>query len=227
MFEKSLRHLASTLPSIRKLNKIERYVRVSVAGILSCSMTISFVAESSHAMNDRPQKNSKPALEELRQMGQKIADAVLAKDIPALLNYDRRDWRSQDQKDLKHQNSELYCYLFDSSCISSKKERSVYEKMSRVRQLGIKVIDGGKSSYNRQRYAFLFFYDRSAFLKRCSDRRNSFVRKDLIGLLCGHSQQLARNGSQLALFLILQRIHFAHPNNDTPDDNFPVTEIEA
>jgi hypothetical protein len=92
-------------------------------------------------------------------MGQKIADAVLAKDIPALLNYDRHDWRSQDQKDLKDRSSELYCYLFDSSCISSKKERSVYEKMSQVRQLGIKVIDGGKSSHNHQRYAFLFFYE--------------------------------------------------------------------
>jgi hypothetical protein len=140
-------------------------------------MAISFVVEPSHAMNDRPQKNSKPALEELRQIGQKVADAVLAKDIPALLNYDRHDWRSQDQKDLKDRNSELYCYLFDSSCISSKKERSVYEKMSQVRQLGIKVIDGGKSSYNHQRYALLFFNDRSAVSEKTL-RSSEFLCKE-------------------------------------------------
>ncbi len=119
------------------------------------------IADLSCATNQGPQKKPDQALEELHQLGIKIADAVKAKDIPSLLNYARRDMRSQDEITLKDQKSDLYCYLFDSSCITWKRQRSVYEKISQAQRLGIKAIDGGKSPYDGHRYAFLFFYDSS------------------------------------------------------------------
>lgn len=132
-----------------------------IAGILIWTMLASFFAERSLATNQKPLKKSDQALQDLHDMGMRIADAVVAKDIPTLLNYGRRDLRSEDENSLRNQKSELYCYLFDSSCITWKKQRSVYEKISQAQRRGIKVVDGGKSPYDGHRYASLFFYDSS------------------------------------------------------------------
>ncbi len=96
-------------------------------------------------------------------MGEKISRAVLDKDIPTLLAYDRADLRSADEVSLKNTKSDLYCYIFDSDCITwgSGNWRSVYEKLSQAHQLEIKV-SVSSSPYDRQTYGNLFFYDASA-----------------------------------------------------------------
>ena len=98
----------------------------------------------------------------LHLIGEKISKAVLDKDIPALLAYDRADLRSADEVSLKNTKSDLYCYIFDSECITwgSGNWRSVYDKLSQARQLQIKV-SVSSSPYDRQTYGNLFFYDAS------------------------------------------------------------------
>jgi len=95
-------------------------------------------------------------------MGEKISKAVLDKDIATLLTYDRADLRSADEVSLKNTKSDLYCYIFDSDCITwgSGNWRSVYDKLAQARQLEIKV-SVSSSPYDRQTYGSLFFYDAS------------------------------------------------------------------
>ena len=100
---------------------------------------------------------------DLRKVGEAIARAVLDKDIPALLTYDRADLRALDEVSLKNPKSDLYCYIFDTDCITwgDGSWRSVYDKFSQAHALGIKVILSS-SPYDRQLYGNLFFYDASA-----------------------------------------------------------------
>ncbi|SRR6267154_710380 len=104
---------------------------------------------------------SDAALDSLRQIGNVVARAILDKDTTALLRYDRADLRAEDESSLKNPKSDLYCFLFDSTCIADK-SRSVYDKLANSSQPTIKVRDGGKSKLDGLRYATLFFYDKSA-----------------------------------------------------------------
>ena len=124
----------------------------------------------------RPQaKQTKPsnalprgtASRSLHLMGEKISKAVLDKDIPTLLTYDRADLRSADEVSLKNTKSDLYCYIFDSECITwgSGNWRSVYDKLAQARQLEIKV-SVSSSPHDRQTYGSLFFYDASAISEK-------------------------------------------------------------
>ena len=99
----------------------------------------------------------------LRKIGDGVAKAVLDKNIQALLTYDRADLRSVDEVSLKNPKSDLYCYIFDSDCITwgSGNWRSVYDKLSQAHQLEIKA-SVTSSPYDRQTYGSLFFYDASA-----------------------------------------------------------------
>jgi hypothetical protein len=99
----------------------------------------------------------------LHKIGETVAKAVLEKDIQALLTYDRADLRSADEVSLKNTKSDLYCYIFDSECITwgSGNWRSVFDKLSQAHQLQIKV-SVSSSPYDRQLYGNLFFYDASA-----------------------------------------------------------------
>ena len=100
---------------------------------------------------------------DLRKVGEAVAKAVLDRNIQALLAYDRADLRSADEVSLKNTKSDLYCYIFDSDCITwgSGNWRSVYDKLSQAHQLEIKV-SLSSSPYDRQSYGSLFFYDASA-----------------------------------------------------------------
>jgi len=106
---------------------------------------------------------ARTASKTLYLMGEKISRAVLEKDIPTLLSYDRSDLRSQDEDSLKNNKSDLYCYIFDSECITwgDGTWRSVYDKLSSAHPLKIKVVLVN-SRYDRQIYGSLFFYDASA-----------------------------------------------------------------
>jgi len=100
---------------------------------------------------------------DLHKIGEAIAKAVLDKNIATLLTFDRTDLRSQDEESLRNTKSNLYCYIFDSECITwgDGNWRSVYEKLSQAHPLQIKV-SVSSSRYDRQLYGSLFFYDASA-----------------------------------------------------------------
>jgi len=99
----------------------------------------------------------------LRKVGEAVAKAVLDKNIQVLLAYDRADLRSADEVSLKNTKSDLYCYIFDSDCITwgDGTWRSVYDKLSQAHQLEIKV-NVARSPYDRQLYGNLLFYDAAA-----------------------------------------------------------------
>jgi hypothetical protein len=99
---------------------------------------------------------------DLRRLGEALATAVLDKNIQALLTYDRGDLRSLDAASLKNTKSNLYCYIFDSDCITwgDGTWRSVYDKLSEAHRLEIKV-SLARSPYDRQLYGSLLFYDRA------------------------------------------------------------------
>jgi hypothetical protein len=115
-------------------------------------------------------------LQALHAIGKVVARAVLDKDTATLLRYDRADLRAEDESSLKNTKSDLYCFLFDSSCIGGK-GRSVFDKLSSSRQLAIKVVDGGKSKTEGIRYATLLFYDKSA-ISEGSLRSRTFLCKE-------------------------------------------------
>jgi hypothetical protein len=93
-------------------------------------------------------------------MAEKISKAVLDKDISELLTYDRADLRANDEVSLQNPKSDLYCYLFDSECITwgDGSWRSVYDKLSQAHPLEIKVRLARLPS-DHQLYGSLLFYD--------------------------------------------------------------------
>ena len=99
----------------------------------------------------------------LHFMAEKISKAILDKDIRTLLGYDRADLRGNDEISLQNPKSDLYCYLFDSDCITwgDGSWRSVYDKLSQAHPLQIKVKMTRLPS-DQQLYGTLLFYDSSA-----------------------------------------------------------------
>jgi hypothetical protein len=134
-----------------------------LAGSMLCGF--SFGAAPSHAKQTRSSnvRGRPTASRNLYLMAKKISQAVLDKDIPALLAYDRADLRPVDEVSLKNPKSDLYCYIFDSDCITwgDGTWRSVYDKLSQAHQLQIKV-SVSSSPYDHQTYGNLFFYDAAA-----------------------------------------------------------------
>jgi len=100
---------------------------------------------------------------DLHKIGEAIAKAVLDKNIETLLSFDRADLRSQDEVALKNTKSSLYCYIFDSDCITwgDGDWLSIYDKLSQANRLEIRV-SVARSPYDRQLYGGLLFYDASA-----------------------------------------------------------------
>jgi len=145
---------------------IPRTTEHKKTGFILCLSVISIFGGSiPDAFGQQSQKSKTSSVSEralarrdLNSIGKKIAKAVLDKDIPTLLSYDRADLRTRDEAALKNTKSDLYCSLFDSSCIQGGKWRSVYDKLSQARQLGIKAIVG-KSRYDGHLYGTLLFYD--------------------------------------------------------------------
>lgn len=103
------------------------------------------------------------ASRELHKIGEALAKAVREKNLDALLALDRADLRAADEASLKNPKSDLYCYIFDSDCITwgNGDWRSVYDKISQAQQPEIKA-SLWSSPYDRQLYGNLFFYDAAA-----------------------------------------------------------------
>jgi hypothetical protein len=136
-------------------------VLLSVASIVMASRLIPPGTAQAQQKSGATHRNKTGS--DLRKVGEGVAKAVLDKNIHALLSYDRADLRSVDEVSLKNPKSDLYCYIFDSDCITwgSGNWRSVYDKLSQAHQLEIKA-SVSSSPYDRQLYGNLFFYDASA-----------------------------------------------------------------
>ena len=132
-----------------------------VAAMLVCGVFLP--SEAHQAQQKSATARGKTPSRDLHKMGEAIAKAVLDKNIETLLSFDRADLRSQDEASLKNTKSNLYCYIFDSECITwgDGNWRSVYDKLSQAHPLEIKV-SVSSSRYDRQLYGSLFFYDASA-----------------------------------------------------------------
>jgi hypothetical protein len=137
-----------------------RIFLVSIASIVMAYRLVPLAAGEARQKSSGSQRNN--ASRDLRKVGEAVAKAILEKDIQALLTYDRADLRSQNEVSLKNTKSDLYCYLFDSDCITwgNGGWRSVYDKLSQAHPLEIKV-SLSHSRYDRQLYGTLFFYDSS------------------------------------------------------------------
>lgn len=96
-----------------------------------------------------------PAARDLRAIGDRVVMAMVAKNINTLLEYDRNP---DDEISLRSKSGELYCYLFDSSCIQGANKRAIYELLSTSPQLG---IDASVANVGGEQYGLLMFYDRS------------------------------------------------------------------
>ena len=102
-----------------------------------------------------PAKPEDPATRELREIGEKVAAAIRAKDVDTLLVYDQN---SDDQAALKTKSGELYCYLFDTTCMTGK-GRSVYDVFTEAHQLRVDPLVTDVPLVGK-RYGQLIFYDR-------------------------------------------------------------------
>jgi hypothetical protein len=134
-----------------------RALLVLIAGTVACA-AVPLRCPGQPQTNSTARRN-RPGLE-LRKLGEAIAKAVLDKNVEALLGYDRADSRAQDGVSLKNTKSDLYCYIFDTECITwgNGDWRSVYEKMSQAHPLQIKV-SLNSSRADGQLYGTLLFYD--------------------------------------------------------------------
>jgi hypothetical protein len=138
-----------------------RFVLILVASMAVSGLFRLTNAHQSQQKSGTTRRNTPSR--DLHKMGEAIAQAVLDKNIDALLSFDRADLRSLDEAALKNTKSNLYCYIFDSECITwgDGNWRSVYEKLSQAHPLEIKV-SVSSSRYDRQLYGSLVFYDASA-----------------------------------------------------------------
>jgi hypothetical protein len=138
-----------------------RIFLVSVASLVMAYRLIPLAAGQARQKSSVPHRNNPSR--DLRKVGEAVAKAVLDNDIQALLTYDRPDLRPQDEVSLKNAKSDLYCYIFDSDCITwgNGDWRSVYDKLSQAHPLEIKV-SLSRSRADRQLYGSLLFYDASA-----------------------------------------------------------------
>jgi hypothetical protein len=142
-----------------------RFCMILVASLMISGVLLPSSAQQSQKKSAIPRAST--TSQNLHKLGEAIAKAVLDKNIKTLLTFDRADLRSQDEVALKNSKSSLYCYIFDSDCITwgDGNWRSVYEKLSQAKQLAIKV-SVSSSRYDRQLYGNLFFYDASAVSER-------------------------------------------------------------
>ncbi|HET7872090.1 MAG TPA: hypothetical protein VFL42_06225, partial [Terriglobales bacterium] len=102
-----------------------------------------------------PPRAEDPATRELRAIGDRVIVAMMAKDISTLLEYDSDP---EDQASLKSKSGELYCYLFDSTCISGARRQAVNELFAAAPHLG---IDATVANVQGRNYGLLMFYDKS------------------------------------------------------------------
>jgi hypothetical protein len=78
-----------------------------------------------------------PSITQLRDLGKRLADAVLKHDVETILTHDMPGNRADSRLQLQDPNSDLYCFLFDSACNSGRP--SVSDILSGAARLEIDV----------------------------------------------------------------------------------------
>ena len=138
-----------------------RLLLLVVASMFVSAVFLPTQADQAQQKSSTARKNTPSR--DLHKIGEAIAKAVLDKNIETLLTFDRADLRSQDEVALKNTKSSLYCYIFDSDCITwgDGDWLSIYDKLSQANRLEIRV-SVARSPYDRQLYGGLLFYDASA-----------------------------------------------------------------
>jgi hypothetical protein len=160
--------------NVRRRNAV-RTLLVCAASFVMLCQTIAVRAQQTQRKSGVARANDPSR--GLRKIGEAVAQAVLDKNIAALLTYDRADLRSADEISLKNVKSDLYCYIFDSECITwgGGEWRSVYDKLTAAHPLEIKAIVA-RSRSDRQVYGSIFFYEGSAISEK-DLRSRDFVCK--------------------------------------------------
>lgn len=128
------------------------FLAVPLALIACCCITAGCKKASAPST---PARMEDPATRGLRAIGDRVTTAIVAKDVNALLEYDHDP---EDAASLQSKSGDLYCYLFDSSCIPGAKTRAVYDLFSNSRQL---AIDASTAKIQDAQYGLLMFYDKS------------------------------------------------------------------
>ncbi len=125
------------------------------AAVIACCCSMMLGCKKASEPAGPAAKMEDTATRELRTIGERAVAAVKAKDINTLLEYDHDPG---DEASLKNKSGDLYCYLFDSSCIQGAKTRAIYEILSTSRQPG---IDASVANLGGKQYGLLMFYDKS------------------------------------------------------------------
>lgn len=115
---------------------------------------------------------------QLRDLGKRLATAVLNHEIETILTHDRPDSRAEDRLLLQDSRSDLYCFLFDSRCTRAR--ASVYKILSSARRLDIEVRL--LSAKGQPLHGWLLFFDGTK-ISKSQLRSPSF--------LCQHVGQIA------------------------------------
>jgi hypothetical protein len=155
---------------MERVLRLARSVRLAVCAI-------AFIASSGFESMTGQATAENNSVKQLRDLGKRLAAAVLSHDVETILAYDRPDLRAEDRLAFQDSKSDTYCFIFDSSCTTIP---SVYEILSRARRLDIEVqVLRGKSN---SRYGWLLFFDGTK-IRRSQLRSPSF--------LCQHSREIA------------------------------------
>jgi hypothetical protein len=137
----------------RRLGRI--FAASSLAGIGFWSIMVAGCSKTSAPAASSAMKVEDPEVRELRSIGDKATTAVVAKNVNALLEFEHNP---EDEASLRNKSGDLYCYLFDSTCIQGPKQRAVYELFSTSRPL---MIEASIASLGSKKYGLLMFYDKS------------------------------------------------------------------
>jgi|SRR5882672_3482146 len=133
-----------------------RTIRLAcLSGMIGCLLLSSRNGQQTPPKTDT-------ALNDLHQIGMKVLDAVLKKDVVALLRLEPANWRAKHEAWLRDTNSEFYCFLVEShpGCGTFGIVPSRFETLSGAHRPGFVVNDWGIQK-DGNRYALLLFYDRS------------------------------------------------------------------
>lgn len=148
-----------------------KHAAISITAIV-CLCGMMFGCKKGSATTASTGKVEDPDTRDLRAIGDRVTAAVVGKDINTLLEYDRDP---EDQASLQNKSGDLYCYLFDSSCIPEAKTRAVYDILAMTPQL---AVDASTANVGGKQYGLLMFYDKSKISIselyspdfRCSDK---------------------------------------------------------
>ena len=116
---------------------------------------------------------------QLRQIGTRLAMAVLNRDTETLLGYDRENLRGDDRLSLQDKKSDLYCLLFDRTCNANGRP-SVSDILSRSKRLGVEVQV--LRARDRPLHGWLLFFDSTTITQ--TQLRSASYR-------CQHSNEIA------------------------------------